>query len=519
MKAKVIFCILAVVLLTAVLCSCVPQDTAVFTLKYTADEGGTIMGEAEQSVQQGKDGEAVVAIADESYEFVKWSDGVTTAIRQEKSVSKDVAVTATFKKTESATPPTPSSKTYSLKYNFGRADEMPEQITLTENEMEGITLPVLTREHFAFDGWYCNDVQVTDASGKLLVGDEVLLIDSDEMYAKWTANETFTYKILLVYVTRIDAMLYHSDIRVTEKVHVVYTMTDKERELCRLTTSRVKQRLDGMLDGLVNFQVDEYFTTQTIREDSYFLSFGKYRINNLTPQNIAEVANLVGSYDSCIAVTNHGAKYYDSHTSGGSAFAKYAEVRLESFLNSIALLNSTLDEVVDVMKKGEDMLLYGTYLIDSYLETICNTLAQTIELRVNLTDYNSCIAGAGQQYVSRFEASRAYYLHEFELDGEKVGIPYEFWKGNVAKVTYSVTQGEYGDTAYIECNRNGTRVASGEGGIAYEVVFGDSITVTARPFREKEYRFVKWSDGVTTATRTDVVRGDLELVAIFEKID
>ena len=42
-------------------------------------------------------------------------------------------------------------------------------------------------------------------------------------------------------------------------------------------------------------------------------------------------------------------------------------------------------------------------------------------------------------------------------------------------------------------------------------------TVTAEP--KEGYRFVRWSDGVTTAARNDIdIRADLYVTAIFEPI-
>lgn len=51
----------------------------------------------------------------------------------------------------------------------------------------------------------------------------------------------------------------------------------------------------------------------------------------------------------------------------------------------------------------------------------------------------------------------------------------------------------------------------------YEVTYGDTITATAKP--SWYFKFSHWSDGVTTATRTDLVTDDMDLTAIFVPID
>ena len=80
-----------------------PQTVAVtarfargYTLTYTAGAGGTIEGEAVQSVLGGNSGTAVTAVPNEGYAFVRWSDGVTTATRTDTDVAGNISVTAEF---------------------------------------------------------------------------------------------------------------------------------------------------------------------------------------------------------------------------------------------------------------------------------------------------------------------------------------------------------------------------------------------------------------------------------------
>ena len=67
-----------------------------YSLTYMAGEGGSVTGTKEQTVEKGKDGTSVTAVADYGYRFVKWSDGVTTETRQDKNVQATVYVTAEF---------------------------------------------------------------------------------------------------------------------------------------------------------------------------------------------------------------------------------------------------------------------------------------------------------------------------------------------------------------------------------------------------------------------------------------
>lgn len=67
-----------------------------FALNYTAGDNGSIIGDSTQTVGQGTDGSPVTAQPDPGYRFVKWSDGVATATRQDTHVMADIAVTAEF---------------------------------------------------------------------------------------------------------------------------------------------------------------------------------------------------------------------------------------------------------------------------------------------------------------------------------------------------------------------------------------------------------------------------------------
>ncbi|MBN2451700.1 MAG: choice-of-anchor D domain-containing protein, partial [Lentisphaeria bacterium] len=67
-----------------------------YTLIYTAGVNGTIDGVSPQTVDHGADGAAVTAVPDPGYGFVQWSDGVTTAARQDTNVAADITVTAEF---------------------------------------------------------------------------------------------------------------------------------------------------------------------------------------------------------------------------------------------------------------------------------------------------------------------------------------------------------------------------------------------------------------------------------------
>lgn len=73
-----------------------PEPLPKYTIKYEASTGGVLIGETEQTVEQGSSGEMVTAIADEGYAFLCWSDGVEAPYRVDENVSRSFSVSAVF---------------------------------------------------------------------------------------------------------------------------------------------------------------------------------------------------------------------------------------------------------------------------------------------------------------------------------------------------------------------------------------------------------------------------------------
>ena len=69
-----------------------------YTLTYSADIGGSVTGEASQTVNSGSDGSAVTAVPALGYRFVRWSDNTTVNPRIDREVSGDVLIDAIFER-------------------------------------------------------------------------------------------------------------------------------------------------------------------------------------------------------------------------------------------------------------------------------------------------------------------------------------------------------------------------------------------------------------------------------------
>jgi len=74
----------------------VRAGTDLWTLTYTANANGSIVGDAVQVVEDGEDGVAVYAAPAALYEFVSWSDASTENPRTDTNVTANITVSATF---------------------------------------------------------------------------------------------------------------------------------------------------------------------------------------------------------------------------------------------------------------------------------------------------------------------------------------------------------------------------------------------------------------------------------------
>ena len=73
----------------------VPKEYSVI---YNSGVGGYIECKTHQIVKENEDAEKVTAVPEEGYEFVKWSDGLETAERQDRNITADKTYTAIFER-------------------------------------------------------------------------------------------------------------------------------------------------------------------------------------------------------------------------------------------------------------------------------------------------------------------------------------------------------------------------------------------------------------------------------------
>ena len=117
-----------------------------YTLTYTAAANGTISGSTPQTVNSGSNGSPVTATANSQYHFVSWSDGVLTASRTDLNVTSNLSVTANF----AANPITTYTLTYTAAANGSITGTTPQTVN---SGADGSAVTAVPDNGFVFVSW------------------------------------------------------------------------------------------------------------------------------------------------------------------------------------------------------------------------------------------------------------------------------------------------------------------------------------------------------------------------------
>ncbi len=144
----------------------------VYALNYSVNNSdyGYITGNATQTVDKNESGISVTAVANDGYKFTGWSDGVSSATRQDRNVVSNVNVTANFEQ----------KKLYKFTLYDGGVIS---SIDIQEDSI--ITLDNLSKQGYTFNGWEING-QLKQA------GEAITITYNTTAYARWTID---TYNI------------------------------------------------------------------------------------------------------------------------------------------------------------------------------------------------------------------------------------------------------------------------------------------------------------------------------------
>jgi photosystem II stability/assembly factor-like uncharacterized protein len=415
-----------------------------YALTYTAGSGGTISGTAIQTVPYGGSGTAVTAVPNTGYHFVSWSDGSTTAARTDTNVTGNLSVTANF----AVTAPDTRTLTYTAGVGGTIAGASPQTVALGGN---GTLVTAVPSTGYHFVSWSDGSTTAartdTNVTGNLSVTANFAINSYALTYTagvggtiSGTVIQTVPYGGSGTAVTAVPSTGYH-----------FVTWSDGVT-----TVARTDSGIVGNVTASATFAANTYQLHYTAGTGG---TLGG-TINQTVPYG--------GSGTAVTAVPNTG--YHFVGWSDGLLTAARTD-------SSVAA-NITVAAVFAVTAPDTRTLTYTAGVGG----TIVGTSPQTVSVDGNGT-LVTAVPNTGYHFVSWSDGS------------------------TIAARTDTVVKADLLVSAVFAVNTYTLTYAAGSGGtisgtVIQTVPYGGSGTaVTAVP--STGYHFVRWSDGSTTAARTD----------------
>lgn len=478
--------------------------------------GGEIIGKATQQVLSGEIGEEVRAVEKDGYVFMGWSDLSWEKTRQDnpnrssKDSCRNLELIAYFE-------PIKKTFTYDYGYDLG-APFATAQITLNRNSIEDAEFAVPTRDGYAFCGWYADRdyrIRITTDTGRYMYGYASFSLETDTLYARWEKeNErTDNHKILMVFVDKVQTTLYSK--RLGKDVDIDTTMTALDYQLCNSTATIMSNLLNEWFEGNVIFEVDSYYTTRTITEG--FKRYGGGADYALDAYNINEVCDVMYLYHNTLTVVGIDDFGRDLISSSGLAYIKDAFVTKDHEWALVKYGNRRLQDYI--YERNNGVLDLNQTIVETCLHELIHTAESNFEREDHL-DLHDAIGYVLRNHEAPtiMNTLKPCLLGEFEMDGTTLCVPMNYWKHDmdihIAYVDSPVNQKTAGSIKVLGEDPNPDSTIWW---VSTDVPYGSDFAVEAIP--KTGYRFVRWSDGVTTAIRHDNnIIAYFCVEAIFEKI-
>lgn len=473
---------------------------------FNAEEGGHIEGETEQTINYGESSTAVTAVPDENHLFAGWSDGIMTETRIINEAKENLEASALF-----------ISKTKTLRYEYDLPAVYQNEIVLSHGDLAATKFYIPEKQGYIFDGWYLDSSlteKITDGKGYYFRGNTIFYDDSVKLYPKWITEVNQTFKMLFVFIEEAHAQLPDKN---KELFNVDYKMALYERKTYDLIPERISDYLNNLFENKVKFEVDTFFTTKPIGIESYYdfehienKNYIGIDYHSVNASSMPELYPILNDYRSIITTGGMNDFEYKIHKYAGIADTKYAYIAMESLFGGFIMSNIPLELYLDPNNANWNSL------IELYLHEFAHTIEEGYPKK-DLHDvekyywYEYGMQGKGIELIG------LYLKNKITVDGKYCGIPFDFWIGNtevlIVYLSSTYNGRECGDIIPFNEGNNVDHY-----GFVRYVHFGSDKTVKAIPF--EGFKFIKWSDGVTTAVRHDInIISPIRVFAIFEKIE
>ena len=450
--------------------------TDVFSLYYSAGTGGTIQGETTQEVLVNGSGTEVTAVPDEGYGFIKWSDGVTTATRTDTNITQHLSVTAEF------------GRKITLSYSAGEGGTV--QGETTQELIEGTAGTSVTA--VPNEGWYF--VSWTDGV------DTPTRTDTPSYHG----NSTVSFKATFAPYHTVKYIVYGEGGTIQGDTTQLVKPEETPTAVTAVPDEGYKLKgwyEDSVSDGNLLIAAGETFSGGPIRyygdgTTTYYVAFEP--IEYICTYYATKGGTVNGSVYRCDSIatvlTGYATAEILAVPESGYVFTGWSDGRTDN--PRVDIIDPDNPQTVTVtarFAKGYTL----TYTAGAG-GTITGASIQGVPAGEDGTEVTA-VPNAGCSFVRWSDGVMTATRKDTNVTSD-LSVTAEFSRGSF---TLSYVAGEGGTI---------------EGTTEQSVLAGDSGTaVTAVP--NEGYAFVRWSDGVTAATRTDTdVVGNISVTAEFASL-
>jgi len=538
-------------------------DINTYDVKYSAGANGSITGNASQSVSYGDDALEVTAVPAEGYHFTSWSDGVKAASRTDKGVTGSIDVTASFE-----------INSYVVTFNSNGGSTVAAQSL--EHGQKAVKPQDPTREGFVFGGWYADaglttpfnfEAPITGTASAYAKWD---VATYSVNFADYNGNviktETVEHGKAATAPTDPERTGYSfkgwsgsfdnvtSDLTITAQ----YDINTYDVKY----SAGANGSITGNASQSVSYGDDALEVTAVPAEGYHFTSWSDgVKAASRTDKGVTGSIDVTASFEinsyvvtfnsnggSTVAAQSleHGQKAVKPQdpTREGFVFGGwYADAGLTTPFNFEAPITGTALAYAkwDVATYSVNFADYNGNVIKT--ETVEHSKAATPPASPTREGYRftGWRTELGYENVTSNRTVTAQYVKTWEVvfkdhDGnilkteivdagkaattptapERTGYSFKGWSESFDSVTSDLTI-----TAQYDINTYDIKYSAGANGsitgnASQSVSYGnDALEVTAVP--AEGYHFTSWSDGVTTAGRTDKgVTDSIDLTASFE---
>ncbi|EQB87807.1 cation transporter-like permease [Clostridium punense] len=429
-----------------------------YTLKYTAGANGSITGNTSQTVAHGASGTEVTAVPNTGYHFIGWSDGVTTASRVDSNVMGDISVTANFAIN--------GHIVYTLNYAAGANGSITGIALQTVNHGEnGTEVRAVPNPGYHFVSW--SDGVTTPSRTDINVVGNISVtaqFDINGYTLKYTTGANGSIKGAALQTVNHGG----SGTEVTAVPNPGYHFvgwSDGVR-----TASRTDSNVMGDISVTANFAINGHIV--------YTLNYTAGPNGSITGNTSQTVAH-GASGTEVTAVSNPG--YYFVSWSDGVTTPSRVDSNVMGDISVTAIF--AVNEYTLKYSAGENGSITGTAL-------------QTVNHGGSGTEVRA-VPNLGYHFIGWSDGATTASRTDINV------------VGNIS-VTANFAINEY--MLNYTAGANGSITGNTSQTVAHGAR-GTQVTAVPNP----GYHFVSWSDGVTTASRTDSnVAGNISVIANFE---